>query len=266
MGTAWLSQWGKESTDDAAIEAHVIKICPKVSGYITILHVDDNQSVKKGQIIAEIDPRDYQLRVQAAQANLASAKVSLENAKTNAKRQLAIGKAAGTQKEIDNALTVEATAKATVDSAKAQLALAEKDLADTKIFAPQDGVVTLRKAEVGAYVSIGEQLMMLVGTERWVVANFKETQLTDMRPGQEAYIEVDAYPALELKGYVDSIQRGTGARFSVFPPENATGNFVKIVQRVPVKIVFKEQLPQDVVLGPGLSVTATVHTSKKAKS
>lgn len=266
VGTAWLSQWGKESTDDAAIEAHAIKICPKVSGYITILHVDDNQPVKKGQVIAEIDPRDYQLRVQAAQANLASAKVSLENAKTNAKRQLAIGKAAGTQKEIDNALTAEATAKATVDSAKAQLALAEKDLADTKIFAPQDGVVTLRKAEVGAYVSIGEQLMMLVGTQRWVVANFKETQLTDMRPGQETYIEVDAYPALELKGYVDSIQRGTGARFSVFPPENATGNFVKIVQRVPVKIVFKEHLPQDVVLGPGLSVTATVHTSTKAKS
>ncbi|WP_051908462.1 HlyD family secretion protein [Candidatus Odyssella acanthamoebae] len=259
---AWYVQLGKESTDDATLEAHTIPICPKVPGYIATLHVKDNQHVKKGDLLVEIDPLDYQLRVESAKANLASAEVSAKNAVVNAKRQLAIGKAAGTQKEIDNALTAEATAKAAVDSVKAQLSIAEKDLADTQIIAPEDGVVTMRTAEQGAYVTTGKQLFMIVGRERWVVANFKETQLTDMRAGQKVNIEIDAYPDLKLEGLVDSIQNGTGARFSAFPPENATGNFVKIVQRVPVKITFKQPELEGITLGPGLSVYPTVYTKK----
>lgn len=256
---------GKETTDDAMIEARTISISPKVPGYISILHVADNQPVKQGDVLVEIDPRDYQLRLNAALANLTSAEASANNAAINAKRQRAIGKAAGTQKDIDNALAAEATANAALDSAKIQLAIAEKDLADSKIVAPQDGIVTMRSAEQGAYVNTGQQLFVLVGTERWVVANFKEVQITHMRPGQKVDIAVDAYPDLKLTGRIDSIQSGTGSRFSAFPSENATGNFVKIVQRVPVKIILDGDVPADVVLGPGLSVRPTVHTDSSPK-
>ena len=259
----WLVGHGKESTDDANIEAHVIPIAPKVSGYITALNIKDNQHVKKGDVLVEIDPRDYQLRLDAAKALLASAQVSAQNASVNAKRQIAIGKAAGTQKNIDDAVAAEATAKASMDNAKAQLAVAEKDLADSKITAPEDGIVTLRTAEQGGYVTTGQQLFTLVGDERWVVANFKEVQITEMLPGQKVVVKVDAYPKLEIEGKVDSIQSGTGARFSAFPSENATGNFVKIVQRVPVKIIFDTKIPDNVVLGAGLSVHATVYTGDK---
>ncbi len=251
---------GIESTDDAAVEAHVIPISTKVPGYIVSLNIKDNQLVKKGDVLVQIDPRDYALRVESAKANLTLASVALDNAVIQAKRQIAIGKAAGTQKEIDNALTAQSSAQASVDNAKAMLALAEKDLNDTKIIAPEDGLVTMRTAEQGAYAAVGQQLFTLVGTERWIVANFKEVQITDMRPGQKVDIVVDAYPNLKLTGVVDSIQSGTGARFSAFPPENATGNFVKIVQRVPVKILLEGNVPAEIVLGPGLSVVPTVHT------
>lgn len=264
IGMSWLLGRGKESTDDANIEAHVIPISPKVSGYITSLNVRDNQSVKQGDVLVQIDPRDFELRLESAKANLASAEVFASNAATNARRQVAIGKAAaGTQKDMDNAVAAEATAKAAMDNARAQLAIVEKDLADTAITAPEDGVVTLRTAEKGAYVGTGQQLFTLVGAERWVVANYKEVQITHMRPGQKADIKVDAYPALHLEGHVDSIQSGTGARFSAFPAENATGNFVKIVQRVPVKIVIDTPIPSDVVLGAGLSVHPTVYLTSK---
>ena len=266
IGANWVLQRGTESTDDAAIEAHTIAISPKVSGYIATLYVTDNQPVKKGDVLAEIDPRDYQLRLDAARANLASAQASANNAAVNAKRQRAIGKAAGTQKDIDNAVASEATAQAMLDNAKAQLAIAEKDLADSQIIAPEDGVVTMRTAEQGAYVTTGQQLFVLVGNERWVVANFKEVQITQMHAGQPVSITVDAYPHMQLSGHVDSIQSGTGARFSAFPSENATGNFVKIVQRVPVKILIDSVIPAGVVMGPGLSVRPTVHTNEAPRA
>jgi membrane fusion protein (multidrug efflux system) len=256
----WLLGRGKETTDDATIEAHTIPISAKVPGYILKLKVNDNQPVKKGQVLVEIDPRDYILQRDAALALLRSAEVKALNASINAKRQLAIGRAAGTQKEIDDTMALEKTGKSNVENARAQLAIAEKNLNDTKIIAPEDGIVTMRTAEQGAYVSTGQPLFILVGNERWVVANFKEVQLTHMRPGQKVLITVDAYPTLNLEGRIDSIQSGTGARFSAFPAENATGNFVKIVQRVPVKITFKTKIPEHVVLGPGLSVYPTVYT------
>lgn len=258
----WLAGRGKESTDDAMIEAHTTPISAKISGYVVALNVRDNQHVKRGDVILQIDPRDYQLKVDAQKAQLASAQATAENAAINARRQLAIGKAAGTQRDIDNAVAEEASSKASVEQAKAMLALAEKDLSDTNIVAPEDGIITMRTVENGAYVMPGEQLLVLVGEARWVTANFKEVQLTDMRPGQSAHITIDAYPDLTLRGHVDSIQSGTGARFSAFPPQNATGNFVKIVQRVPVKILIDDALPENIVLGPGLSVVPTVYTRK----
>ena len=123
---------------------------------------------------------------------------------------------------------------------QAKLEQARLNLSYTKIYAPQDGKVTNKSVEVGEYVTVGQPLMAVVEQKPWVVANYKETQLKHMRVGQKATISVDAYPGKKLKAHVDSIQAGTGARFSLLPPENATGNYVKVVQRIPVKIVFDE--------------------------
>ena len=137
---------------------------------------------------------------------------------------------------------------------------AETDLANTKIIAPIDGRITKRSVEIGNYVQAGQQLGSQAGTELWVVANFKETQLERMRPGQTVDVRIDAFPNVKLRGKVDSFQAGTGSRFSLFPAENATGNFVKIVQRVPVKIVFDNPPDDTLHLGPGMSVVPTVYT------
>jgi membrane fusion protein (multidrug efflux system) len=142
-------------------------------------------------------------------------------------------------------------AKAAVEAARLQLSY-------TKVVAPQAGYATQKSVEVGAYVAVGQPLLVLVTDQMFVLANFKETQLTHMRPGQPVTIRVDAYPGVEFHGHVDSIQAGTGPTFSLFPPENATGNFVKIVQRVPVKIVFDEPPDPDHRLVLGLSVQPRV--------
>ena len=258
----WVHGMGKETTDNAIIEAHTIPISARVSGYVSALNITDNQFVKKGDTLIEIDPKDYELKVEAAKAAVKSAEITAKNADLNAERYTEIGQAGTRQVDIDNALTAQGTAHATLDNAKSMLAIAEKDLLDTKVLAPEDGTITVRKVEKGTYVSPGEQMLILVGTERWIEANFKEVQITDMRPGQKVDIEIDAYPNVVLSGHIDSIQSGTGARFSVFPTENATGNFVKVVQRVPVKIKIDDKIPEDISLGAGLSVIVTVHISK----
>jgi membrane fusion protein (multidrug efflux system) len=138
---------------------------------------------------------------------------------------------------------------------------AQLDLSYTKIFAPCDGLVTRKQVETGNYVQIGEQLMSIVPPEIWVVANFKESQLRKMKPGQPVTVEIDALGGKTFRAHVDSVQAGSGAAFSLLPPENATGNFVKVVQRVPVKILFDDALPADHTIGPGLSVTPSVQVS-----
>ena len=124
--------------------------------------------------------------------------------------------------------------------------------------APQDGWITKRNVEVGNYINVGQQIFSIVSPEVWVTANFKEGQLDYMRPGQKVRIKVDAYPSLDLRGHVDSIQLGSGSKFTAFPPENATGNFVKVVQRVPVKIVIDSGLDPNIPLPLGISVEPTV--------
>lgn len=262
----WSLNRGKESTDDATLEAHAAPISARVGGYLVKLNVSDNQQVKKDEVVAEIDPSDYQLKVNAARANVDAAQAAATNAAVNAERQLSMTTTATSKKNVDDAVAAEGTAKAQLEFAKAQLAIAEKDLKDTKILAPEDGTVTMRTAEQGAYVAPGQPLFVLVGKKRWVVANFKEVQLTHMRPGQKVKIEVDAYPDVKLEGHVESIQMGTGARFSAFPPENATGNFVKIVQRVPVKIIIDTPLPADMEFGPGLSVRPVVFVGEATET
>ncbi|HEU5047420.1 MAG TPA: HlyD family secretion protein [Rickettsiales bacterium] len=314
---------GEESTDDATIDAHVVAISPKVAGYVVKSYLEDNKVVKAGDLLLEIDPRDYVIRrdsaraklgaaesayaasghnlettrvsapsnLEAAQAQVDAAQATWQKAKNDLQRMKKLSNEARSREQLDAAVAAEKTSRsnyedakarlrsaqtapkvilsaeagraqlaAQVTQAKADLEQAEKDLADTKIYAAQDGRITRRAVEEGDYVQQAQQLGFIVGKQMWVVANFKETQLKNMHPGQPASIHVDAFPSLEIKGKVDSIQAGTGARFSAFPPENATGNFVKIVQRVPVKILFDAPPSSDISLGVGMSVEPTVYT------
>lgn len=318
----WMQTRNVESTDDAAIEAHIIPIAPKIAGYVVELNIKDNQHVKKGDILLKIDPEDYQIALKQAQADLAVAQSRLiagqhnyastsvsapsnltsaesqvaaataewKNAQTTLKRLQDLGDAARSRQSLDNAIADEKSARsnladanaklksaqtapdaiaaseagvkelqAAVEKADAVVAQAQKNLDDTVLVATEDGRVTRRNIEQGAYVKEGQQLFTIVSDEIWIVANFKETQLEYMKPGQNVDIEIDAYPGQDFTGKVDSIQSGTGARFSLFPPENATGNFVKIVQRVPVKIVFDKKPSDTLSLGAGMSVTPKVH-------
>jgi membrane fusion protein (multidrug efflux system) len=196
----------------------------------------------------------------AAQAANQSAQADL-----NAARQKA---AADDSKVTEAQATVTATEAAVAmalaqwQQAETNVASAKLDLSYTKIFAPCDGRITRKAVETGNYVQIGQQLMSIVPTNVWVVANFKESQLKKMRPGQSALIEIDALAGRTFHGHVDSVQAGSGAAFSLLPPENATGNYVKVVQRVPVKILFDDPLPADHTFGPGLSVEPSVRVSQ----
>jgi membrane fusion protein (multidrug efflux system) len=194
----------------------------------------------------------------AAQAANQSAQADL-----NAARQ----KVAADVSKVDEAKATLAATEAAITMALAQwqeaqtnIASAQLDLSYTKIFAPCDGRVTRKAVEPGNYVQVGQQLMSIVPADIWVVANFKESQLKKMKPGQPALVEIDAL-GKSLRAHVDSIQAGSGAAFSLLPPENATGNYVKVVQRVPVKILFDEPLPANHVIGPGMSVTPDVRVS-----
>jgi membrane fusion protein (multidrug efflux system) len=304
-----------ESTDDAFVEGYVTYVSPRVSGPVVRLLVTDNQRVKAGDVLVEIDPADYQTlrdqaradlaadqsRVQQAhaqtavdqakaeqqQAAVVSAQAVAEHAEADQQRYQSVqsravsasqldqaksqarsgdanvdvardqAKAAVAQLELDRA--EEETAAAEVQQAQARLAQAELNLSYTKVAAPRDGRVTRRTVEQGAFVQTGQDLLAIVPDEMWVVANFKESQLTLMRPGQPVLIRIDAYPEREFKGKVDSLEAGSGARFSLLPPENAVGNFVKVVQRVPVKILFDEPIDESALdIAPGMSAEPRV--------
>ena len=402
----WLYARSHESTDDAFIDGHIIQVSPKASGYVAKIYVTDNQQVKEGDLIAELDARDYEVRLQQAKAALDAGLAKENEAKTNVSLTRATSSAgvrqaqavvrrsrtevessragaaslrsraneaasavstaqanlAQTQAQVvaaqadvtraaadveryrelyakdeiskqrlDQAVTVAnttaaqleaarqrvvaaearvnearaaqaaatqtaqqaqtqisgaqagvnealgklaeanaapqqvavsqaqaATAGATTEQLRAQVTQAELELSYTKIYAPESGRVTRKSVEEGALVQIGQPLLAIVPGDVWVTANFKESQIGKMTPGQSVEISVDAYPDKVFKGHVDSIQAGTGARFSLIPPENATGNYVKVVQRVPVKIVFDESPDSKHTLAPGMSVVPEV--------
>jgi len=182
-----------------------------------------------------------------AQARAAAANLDSARSQTNA-----------AEADVELAGAGVETAKAAVQQAEAKLQQAELNLSYTKIIAPLDARVTARTVQLGHYIQPGQALLALVPKDVWVVANFKETQLTYMHAGQPVELSVDAYPKRKFKGKVDSLQAGTGARFSLLPPENAVGNYIKVVQRVPVKIIFNEPLPTNLDIAPGMSVVPTV--------
>lgn len=247
------------STDDAFIEGHAISISPKISGHILKVCIDDNQQVKQGELLAEIDPRDYEVRYKMAEANLeaAQAKASQADADVSRYKKLTLNDEISKQ-DMEHVFVRARIANAECDQAKAALEQAKLELSYTKIYAPTSGQVTEKSVEEGAFVQIGQILLTIVTPERWVIANLKETDLKNILPGQPVTLSIDAYPGKVFKAHVDSIQGGTGARFSLLPPENATGNYVKIVQRVPVKIVFDEELGPGYSLALGMSLIPTI--------
>jgi len=254
-----------ESTDDAFVDAHIILTAPKIAGRVAAVHITDNQDVKKGDPLVEIDPADAKAALAQAKGNLAKAQATRAKAEQDQKRTLDLfHKGAVSTQDRDTAVQNASTAKADTEAAEAAVEQAALNLEYTNIIAPEDGRVTKKTVEPGDYVQVGQDLFALVTPERWTTANFKETQLRDMRPGQPAQVSVDAYPDHPLRGHVDSIQAGSGARFSLLPPENATGNYVKVVQRVPVKIVLDEQPDVQRALGPGMSVIPIVTVSDGA--
>jgi len=189
----------------------------------------------------------------SAQANLVSAQQNV--AEENSKVDEAHSQLAAAEAEVG-------LAKAQWEESQTNVASAQLNLSYTKIFAPCDGRVTRKQVEAGDYLQAGQQIMSIVPAEIWVVANFKESQLRKMQPGQSVLVAIDALGGRKFRAHVDSVQAGSGAAFSLLPPENATGNFVKVIQRVPVKILFDEPLPADHTIGPGLSVTPSVQVSK----
>lgn len=247
------------STDDAAIDAHVIPVSARVAGHVARVLVDDNRRVEAGQLLVELDPRDLQTQADKARGKVASDRAEAAKTAADLKRAAALfARDEASKQDLEHAQAAADAAKADLSQSDAALRQAELDLSYTRVTAPEAGRVTKKAVEPGAYVSVGQAVLALVPDDVWVVANFKETQLSRMRRGQPAEIRVDAYPDRRLRGHVDSIQAGTGARFSLLPAENATGNFVKVVQRVPVKIVLDEKPAEGRVLAPGMSVEATV--------
>ncbi len=317
----WFTTRNIETTDDAFTEGDAVTIAPKASGYVVKLLVNDNQRVKKGDLLVEIDPSDNRAQREQAQAQLglavaqlhqaqaqlalsrvqypaqrdqaladqAKAEANLLNAQADYRRQRGVDPRATSQRNIDSASAQLRSAQAQLQSAKAQvevasqvalqirqqetnvearqqqvrqakaqLSTADLNLSYTQVRAPYDGFITKRNVQLGTLVQAGSSLFSLVSPDIWITANFKESQLERMNPGDKVEISVDAWPDMKLEGHVDSIQMGSGSRFSTFPSENATGNYVKIVQRVPVKIVIDKGLDPNHPLPLGLSVEPKV--------
>jgi membrane fusion protein (multidrug efflux system) len=333
---AWAAHWWRdarfvESTDDAYVRADVVTASPRVSGHVASVAVDDDQPVRRGDVLATLDDRDYRARADAADAAVAGAQAALreseagtrtleaqltqqasaiaqaqsdvdaaraESARRDADAQryrallderatsdqrwetahaealkaraqlaraTAAAQAQGEQQEVlrrrreQDSAAIE-SARARLAEAQARRELARQDLDRTRIVAAQDGTVGQRSVRVGQYVEAGTPLMAVVPLrEVYVVANFKETQLAAIRPGQPVELDVDTFSGRRLGGRVRSIAPGSGAQFALLPPDNATGNFTKVVQRVPVRIAL-DPLPAGVVLRPGMSVVARIDT------
>lgn len=318
----WLHGRFIESTDNAYVRADISAITPRVAGEIVTIAVKNNQPVKKGDLLLQIDPRDYDARLANAKAAIAvreaalaandqqkatqrsviaEARATLDSARADAARaqkdytraDTLVKEGVATNQRLDSATAAYKSAQASVsrteagvqaatqqsatlgadrarlqaelDAARASLKLAELDLASTEMHAPIDGVVGDLSARVGERVNAGIRLLSIVPLDAvFVEANFKETQLTHMAVGQAVTIEADAFPGEKLNGQINSLAPASGAEFALLPPQNATGNFNKIVQRVPVKIVIDQLGPLRGRLRPGMSVEVAVDTRSSA--
>jgi len=291
----WIYGLSHVSTDNAQVDGHIIPILPKVGGFVTEVRVDENNQVKQGDTLVVLDDRDYRVRlaqadadlgvalaavsnktrvgqaeaqVAQAQANAQKAQADLERLKPLAdqdivsKQQLDAAEAAarGADAALASAQASLVGADARVAAARAARDQAALNLSYTHITAPKSGVVSKRSVEVGQLVQAGQPLMSVVPLEDvWLTANLKETEVSDVKPGEPVEFTVDAYPGLRFRGHVESLSPATGARFSLLPPDNATGNFTKVVQRLPVR-VRPDKVDPAHPLRPGMSVVVTITT------
>lgn len=316
VGLWWWHVSGLETTDDAYLEAHVVYVSPRIAGQVTRVLVEDNQPVRAGQPLVQIDPSEYRLSLQqslaaqqqaqtglgqatagvtVAQASLAQANADVASATATAVRAQqdlrryqslrAVNPRAVSHSTVDEAVAAArsaaaqlrsarqrvasaraqiASAQAAVAGARARIATAAAGVAQARlnlgyatVRASVDGHVASRSVATGTYVTPGQQMMAIVPLHLWVRANFKENMIAALRPGQRVSVHIDACPRADARGHVLSIQRGSGEAFALLPPENATGNYIKVVQRVPVRIAL-DAVPAGCVLGPGMSVEPTV--------
>lgn len=313
------SDASQQSTDDAYVRADFTLVAPRVNGQITRVLVEDNETVKASQLLAEIDDRDFKVAVQSAKADVMAAQAAIDSLKSQIKRQesvirqavatvksdeasLELAKAnaeryrnlsadgSGSRQEAQHADTqlkaqqaglerdqagVDSARKqisiydadlekavSALERAKASLASTELNLSYTRITAPIDGAVARRSVRQGAFVNVGTPLLAVVPLEKvYVEANFRETQLANIHPGQAAQIQVDSLPGVIVKGHVESVSPASGASFAPVAPQNATGNFTKIVQRIPVRISIDPGQPCSNKLRVGMSVQPAITTN-----
>src|SRR2546422_352655 len=292
----WIYSLNHVSTDNAQVDGHIIPILPKVGGYVLEVRTDENRSVKAGDTIVVLDDRDYKARLAQAEADLAVALAGVSNrarvgqaeaqvaqAQANAEKahadlerikplaekdivpKQALDAAEAGARAADAALAAAQAAllgaDARVAAARAARDQAALNLSYTRIIAPADGVASKKAVELGELVQPGQPLMSVVPLgDVWVTANLKETQTADVTPGDPADFTVDAYPGRHFNGHVESLSPATGAKFSLLPPDNATGNFTKVVQRIPVRIRLDGKNDPVRPLRPGMSVVVTIKT------
>ncbi|HTE47320.1 MAG TPA: HlyD family secretion protein [Gemmatimonadaceae bacterium] len=333
LGAFWgFKQWNygraHESTDDAAVDGHLVPVLAKVSGYVQAVNVSDNDLVKSDSLLVQIDPAEYRVRLAQADAELSAAHASAGGAGSNGQAQAQVEQATGQRSSLDAQITAAkaneqkakqdlarmeelagkqviskmqldgarataeaasanvvalerqtATATGGISSAQAGVRLADArlkgaqasrdnaalQLSYTRVLAPSSGIVSRKQVEPGQLIQAGQPLLTVVtDTGAFITANFKETQLGDLKIGQPVEIEVDAYGGATALGCVESVSAATGSKFALLPPDNATGNFTKVVQRVPVRIYVKQGLGKDRPLRPGMSVTVHVDTKQAA--
>ncbi|MEI8032905.1 MAG: HlyD family secretion protein [Chlorobiaceae bacterium] len=287
-GTRLYRSFNYEETDNAQIEGDVYPVISRVPGRVQEVLASDNSRVKEGDTLIRLERADYEVRRDMAEAAVQTARASLLAAEANArassatdrkltadlrrnsdlKRQDVISQAefdavrAGAEAskaQYSASTSQKSAAQAQLKMREAELRQAELQLSYTTVTAPAAGHVSRKNVQPGQYVAPGQQLIALVGSNQlWVVANFKETQLNKITPGLPVAIRVDAYPGVEFKGRVESISSGTGAKFTLLPPDNASGNFVKVTQRVPVKILFSDNPDKNHPLAAGMNVVVEV--------
>lgn len=250
------------TTDNAQIEAPTVILASKVSGYIQKVTVREGDKVKKGDVLVQIDNRDYQSLADSAKSELLSLEARKNDAEKNFRRLKELySQQAVSSQQFDAASANYNEIRAKYDSTQAKLVQAELNLENTQLKAPSDGIIARKSAEVGQLASPGSPLIGFVGSEsRWVTANFKETDIANVKVGRKVDIKIDALSGQSFLGEVESVSSATGATFTLLPPDNATGNFTKVVQRVPVKIKFLNMSQDDFVqIQAGLSAEVKVH-------
>jgi len=282
-------------TEDAQTDGNINPVLSRVSGYVDEVLVNDNEHVDKGQLLVVIDSTEYAIKVDMAKAALENAKATLNVAKANLESaNVALHKAnvdyqrvkdlyqggAATKSRLDDVEAARESAQAQVAVAKRRLSeaksqinakkddldFAQLQLSYTRIKAPSDGLVSKKNIEEGQLIQPAQPMMAVTNVnDVWVVANYKETELTNIRIGQNVNIAIDAYPDKTFKGKVESIAGATGAKYALLPPENATGNFVKVVQRVPVKIAFSNAPDSKYPIRLGLNVKASIDITQKSE-